>query len=41
LRVPIPLPWVLRYDDTRAREELGFRPRSLESIIEEARRAKL
>jgi dihydroflavonol-4-reductase len=40
LRVPIPLPIALRYDDERARRELGWRPRSLDTIIAEAVEAR-
>lgn len=36
LRVPVPLPLGLRFDDSLARRELGFRPRSLANIVEEA-----
>jgi nucleoside-diphosphate-sugar epimerase len=40
LRVPVPLPISMRYDDSRARRELGFAPRSLRAIVEEAVRAR-
>lgn len=39
LRVPVPLPIAMRYDDSRARRELGFSPRSLRAIMEEVVRA--
>ncbi len=35
LRLPVPVPIALRYDDARARLELGWRPRSLDAILEE------
>jgi dihydroflavonol-4-reductase len=38
LRVPIPFPFLLRYDDRKAREELGWKPRRLESIFQDAAR---
>jgi nucleoside-diphosphate-sugar epimerase len=40
LRVPVPLPISLRYDDALVRSELGWRPRSLSSIVEEAVQAR-
>lgn len=40
LRVPVPVPFSLRYDDTRARRELGWRPRELARIVEEAVHAR-
>jgi nucleoside-diphosphate-sugar epimerase len=40
LRLPIPIPIALRYDDSLARRELGWHPRSLEAIVEEAVRAR-
>jgi dihydroflavonol-4-reductase len=36
LRVPVPVPLAMRYDDERVRRELGWRPRSLDAIIAEA-----
>ncbi len=36
LRLPIPFPFLLRYDDSLARKELGFSPRSLESVCADA-----
>lgn len=35
-RVPIPVPIAMRFDDERARRELGWRPRSLDAIVAEA-----
>jgi nucleoside-diphosphate-sugar epimerase len=40
LRVPIPVPIAMRHDDTRVRRELGWLPRSLEAIVEEAVRVR-
>ena len=40
LRVPIPVPFAMRYDDTRVRRELGWLPRSLDAILEEAVRVR-
>ena len=40
LRLPVPCPISLRYDDTRARRELGWRPRSVAVIVEEAVQAR-
>jgi hypothetical protein len=40
LRVPIPVPIALRFDDTRVRRELGWLPRSLDAILEEAVKAR-
>jgi nucleoside-diphosphate-sugar epimerase len=40
LRIPVPVPYALRFDDRRAREELGFQPRDVQSIFEEAVRAR-
>jgi nucleoside-diphosphate-sugar epimerase len=34
--LPIAFPFLLRYDDARARRELGWQPRSLERICEDA-----
>jgi nucleoside-diphosphate-sugar epimerase len=36
LRLPIPVPYLLRFDDSLARRELGFRPRGLAEICREA-----
>lgn len=36
LRLPVPVPYALRYDDSRARRELGWTPRNLSQICEEA-----
>jgi len=35
LRIPVPLPVALRYDDSRARRELDWTPRSLDAILQE------
>jgi nucleoside-diphosphate-sugar epimerase len=40
LRIPVPVPFALRYDDTRARRELSWSPRSLDAILEEAVRLR-
>lgn len=40
LRLPVPVPLALRYDDSRARHELGWRPRELAAILDEAVRAR-
>jgi len=40
LRLPIPMPIRLRYDDALVRRELGWQPRSLDAILEEAVRAR-
>lgn len=40
LRIPVPLPFALRYDDTRARTELAWNPRTLDAIFEEAVRRR-
>lgn len=40
LRLPIPFPIALRYDDTRARRELGWHSRSLDAIAAEAVQAR-
>ncbi|MDB4985748.1 MAG: NAD-dependent epimerase/dehydratase [Myxococcaceae bacterium] len=39
-RIPIPVPFALRYDDTRARRELHWSPRTLDAILEEAVRLR-
>jgi nucleoside-diphosphate-sugar epimerase len=36
LRMPVPFPYLLRYDDTRARHELGWQPRGIANICEDA-----
>jgi nucleoside-diphosphate-sugar epimerase len=36
LRIPIPVPFAMRYDDSRARRELGWEPRNVSKILEEA-----
>lgn len=36
LRLPIPVPVSLRYDDARARSELGWQPRDIDAIMREA-----
>ncbi len=36
VRLPVPFPFLLRYDDSLARKELGFSPRSLESVCADA-----
>jgi nucleoside-diphosphate-sugar epimerase len=36
LRLPIPVPVSLRFDDTRARVELGWLPRDVDAIMQEA-----
>jgi nucleoside-diphosphate-sugar epimerase len=36
LRLPVPVPLALHYDDTLARRELGWEPRSLDAILSEA-----
>jgi nucleoside-diphosphate-sugar epimerase len=36
LRLPIPVPYRLRFDDALARRELGFQPRGLAEICQEA-----
>jgi nucleoside-diphosphate-sugar epimerase len=36
LRLPIPVPYWLRFDDSLARRELGFQPRGLAEICREA-----
>jgi len=40
VRLPVPLPLALRYDDALVRSELGWRSRSLSSIVEEAVRVR-
>jgi nucleoside-diphosphate-sugar epimerase len=40
LFIPVPVPLSLRFDDTRARTELGFSPRSVEAIFAEAQAAE-
>jgi hypothetical protein len=35
LRIPVPFPYLLRFDDSLARRELGFAPRELSSIVRE------
>ncbi|MDB4972626.1 MAG: NAD-dependent epimerase/dehydratase [Myxococcaceae bacterium] len=40
LRIPLPVPVSLRYDDTRARRELQWSPRTLDAILEEAVRIR-
>ncbi|MET0343170.1 MAG: NAD(P)-dependent oxidoreductase [Polyangiales bacterium] len=40
LRLPVPCPISLRYDDSRARRELGWEPRSIHAIVEEAVHAR-
>lgn len=39
-RIPLPVPFVMRSNDERARRELGWRPRSLRAIVDEAVRAR-
>lgn len=36
LRIPVPVPLLLRFDDALARRELGFRPRDVAVICREA-----
>jgi nucleoside-diphosphate-sugar epimerase len=36
LAIPVPFPFLLRYDDQRIREELGWSPRHLQAICEDA-----
>lgn len=36
LRLPVPVPLALRFDDTRARRELGWEPRDIDAIVREA-----
>lgn len=36
LRIPVPLPFLLRYDDSLVRRELGWSPRALEPICQDA-----
>lgn len=40
LRLPVPVPLALRYDDSRVRQELGWQPRALATILDEAVRAR-
>ncbi len=40
LRIPVPVPYALRFDDTRARTELGWKPRSVQAILDEAVRVR-
>jgi nucleoside-diphosphate-sugar epimerase len=35
LRLPLPFPYLLRFDDSLARRELDFAPRELASILDE------
>ena len=35
LRIPIPFPYLLRFDDDLARRELAFAPRAVEAIVRE------
>lgn len=39
-RIPVPVPFVMRSDDARARRELGWHPRALHAIVEEAVRVR-
>jgi nucleoside-diphosphate-sugar epimerase len=39
LRLPVPFPYLLRYDDSRARGELGWRARGIETICRDAVRS--
>jgi nucleoside-diphosphate-sugar epimerase len=36
LRIPVPVPYLLRFDDSRARRDLGWEPRNVNKICEEA-----
>jgi dihydroflavonol-4-reductase len=36
LRIPVPVPFLLRFDDSRARRDLGWEPRNMSKICEEA-----
>jgi dihydroflavonol-4-reductase len=40
LRLPVPVPFALRFDDDRARRELGWKPRDISKIFEEAVRQR-
>lgn len=40
LRLPLPVPYSLRFDDERARKELGWQPRSVQAILDEAVRVR-
>lgn len=35
LRIPVPFPYLLRFDDDLARRELAFAPRTVEAIVQE------
>jgi dihydroflavonol-4-reductase len=41
LRLPVPVPFAMRYDDRAARRELGWQPRNISKICEEAVGARL
>ncbi len=40
LRIPLPIPYSLRFDDSRARYDLGWKPRSVQDIVDEAVRMR-
>lgn len=40
VRIPVPVPYAVRFDDTKVRRELGWVPRSLEQLCEDAAGAK-